>query len=279
MRTTYRNYPYPVLAFFNNDYPNNSFSYEIKSNSDNNKFKIEIEFNLNCKTLNDMLNNNLACFLVHIECPKTRFRNIYTTTESRKEIFIDGGKLNNKVEVVVSIISTSKNDTFTSDEFNSIFGDSEFSIVNGDILAIAPDCILTIEKDETFTGSSLFNITYSDKLKVLTWEIDNSSILIKLPKSTFDLYNSLKSNAKARSIITNTIVVPILVEILTNLKYDSDLYDDDFIEKINLSLESIGYNTEKLVDEDSIIPIVFKLIDNILFDSLYNLYNILEEEY
>lgn len=279
MRTTYRNYPYPVLAFFNNDYPNNSFSYEIKGNSDNNKFKIEIEFNLNCKTLNDMLNNNLACFLVHIECPKTRFRNIYTTTESRKEIFIDGGKLNNKVEVVVSIISTSKNDTFTSDEFNSIFGDSEFSIVNGDILAIAPDCILTIEKDETFTGSSLFNITYSDKLKVLTWEIDNSSILIKLPKSTFDLYNSLKSNAKARSIITNTIVVPILVEILTNLKYDSDLYDDDFIEKINLSLESIGYNTEKLVDEDSIIPIVFKLIDNILFDSLYNLYNILEEEY
>lgn len=279
MRTTYRNYPYPVLAFFNNDYPNNSFSYEIKSNSDNNKFKIEIEFNLNCKTLNDMLNNNLACFLVHIECPKTRFRNIYTTTESRKEIFIDGGKLNNKVEVVVSIISTSKNDTFTSDEFNSIFGDSEFSIVNGDILAIAPDCILTIEKDETFTGSSLFNITYSDKLKVLTWEIDNSSILIKLPKSTFDLYNSLKSNAKARSIITNTIVIPILVEILTNLKYDSDLYDDDFIEKINLSLESIGYNTEKLVDEDSIIPIVFKLIDNILFDSLYNLYNILEEEY
>ena len=279
MRTTYRNYPYPVLAFFNNDYPNNSFSYEIKGNSDNNKFKIEIEFNLNCKTLNDMLNNNLACFLVQIEWPKTRFRNIYTTTESRKEIFIDGGKLNNKVEVVVSIISTSKNDTFTSDEFNSIFGDSEFSIVNGDILAIAPDCILTIEKDETFTGSSLFNITYSDKLKVLTWEIDNSSILIKLPKSTFDLYNSLKSNAKARSIITNTIVVPILVEILTNLKYDSDLYDDDFIEKINLSLESIGYNTEKLVDEDSIIPIVFKLIDNILFDSLYNLYNILEEEY
>ena len=116
-------------------------------------------------------------------------------------------------------------------------------------------------------------------MKVLTWEIDNSSILIKLPKSTFDLYNSLKSNAKARSIITNTIVIPILVEILTNLKYDSDLYDDDFIEKINLSLESIGYNTEKLVDEDSIIPIVFKLIDNILFDSLYNLYNILEEEY
>lgn len=279
MRTTYRNYPYPVLAFFNNDYPNNSFSYEIKSNSDNNKFKIEIDFNLNCKTLNDMLTNGLACFLVHIECPKTRFRNIYTTTESRKEIFIDGGNLNNKVEVIVSVISTSKNDTFTSDEFNSIFGDSEFSIVNGDILAIAPDCILTIEKDETFTGSSLFNITYSDKLKVLTWEIDNSSILIKLPKDTFDLYNSLKSNARARSIITNTIVVPILVEVLTSLKYDSTLYDDDFIEKINLSLESIGYSIEKLVDEDSITPIVFKLIDNILFDSLTDLYNILEEEY
>ncbi|MEG1132509.1 MAG: hypothetical protein RSD77_09330 [Romboutsia sp.] len=279
MRTTYRNYPYPVLAFFNNDYPNNSFSYEIKSNSDNNKFKIEIDFNLNCKTLNDMLTNGLACFLVHIECPKTRFRNIYTTTESRKEIFIDGGNLNNKVEVVVSVISTSKNNTFTSDEFNSIFGDNEFSIVNGDILAIAPDCVLTIEKDETFTGSSLFNITYSDKLKVLTWEIENSSILIKLPKDTFDLYNSLKSNARARSIITNTVVVPILVEVLTSLKYESTLYDDDFIEKINLSLESIGYSIEKLADEDSIAPIVFKLIDNILFDSLTDLYNILEEEY
>jgi hypothetical protein len=279
MRTTYRNYPYPVLAFFNNDYPNNSFSYEIKSNSDNNKFKIEIDFNLNCKTLNDMLTNGLACFLVHIECPKTRFRNIYTTTESRKEIFIDSGSLNNKVEIVVSVISTNKNDNFSSDEFNSIFGDNEFSIVNGDILAIAPDCVLTIEKDDTFTGSSLFNITYSDKLKVLTWEIDNSSILIKLPKSTFDLYNSLKSNARARSIITNTIVVPILVEVLTSLKYDSNLYDDDFIEKINLSLESIGYSIEKLADEDSIAPIVFKLIDNVLFDSLTDLYNILEEEY
>ena len=279
MRTTYRNYPYPVLAFFNDDYPNNSFSYEIKSNSDNNKFKIEIDFNLNCKTLNNMISNSLACFLVHIECPKTRFRNIYTTTESTKEIFIDGGNLNNKVEIVVSVISTNKNDNFSSDEFNSIFGDNAFSIVNGDILAIAPDCVLTIEKDETFTGSSLFNITYSDKLKVLTWEIDNSSILIKLPKNTFDLYNSLKSSAKARSIITNTIVVPILVEVLTSLKYEINLYDDDFIEKINLSLESIGYSVEKLVDEDSIAPIVFKLIDNILLDSLTDLYNILEEEY
>lgn len=279
MRTTYRNYPYPVLAFFNNDYPNNSFSYEIKSNSDNNKFKIEIDFNLNCKTLNNMINNDLACFLIHIECPKTRFRNIYTTTDSKKEILIDGGNLNNKVEIVVSVISTSKNDSFTSNEFNAIFGTNEFSIVSGDILAIAPDCILTIEKDETFTGSSLFNITYSDKSKVLTWEVDNSSILIKLPKNTFDLYNSLKSNAKARTILTNTIVVPILVEVLTTLKYDSSIYDDDFIEKINLSLESIGYNTEKLSYEEYITPIVFKLIDNILFDSLTNLYTILEEEY
>ncbi|CEN81839.1 hypothetical protein NE452_02010 [Paeniclostridium sordellii] len=278
MKTTYRDYPYPVLAFYNDDYPNKSFSYTLQCSHEHSKFKMNINFNLDCIILQNMISDKDACFLIHIECSNTRFREIYKTHENNISIDINSNNINDKVDVTITIISTSKTESFTSWEFNPIFSGNYFKIDKGDILAIACDQSITITKDDSPTGSSLFNITVSDKNTHLSWEIDNSSILIKLAKKDFELYNSLIHYKQSRDILTNMIIMPIITEILTVLKFNKDLYDDSFISKIDTSLSNIGYNIDALSRRECISTLSFKLMDDLLTKSLLDLESILAEE-
>lgn len=278
MKTTYRDYPYPVLAFYNDDYPNKSFSYKLDCSHEHNKFKMNIKFKLDCIILQNMISDKDACFLIHIECSSTRFREIYKTHENNIYIDIDSSNINDKVDVTITIVSTSKSESFTSFEFNPIFNGSFFKIDKGDILAIACDQSITITKDDSPTGSSLFNITVSDKNTHLSWEIDNSSILIKLPKKDSELYDSLIHYKQSRNILTSMIIMPIVTEILTVLAFDRNSYDESFTSKIDTSLSNIGFSIDSLHGKESISTLSFKLMDDLLTKSLLDLESILVEE-
>lgn len=278
MKTTYRDYPHPVLSFFNDDYKDKDFTSSITPINNNNTIDLIIDFNLNCNTLQTLLDNNQAEYLIHIECRRTRFRNAYNTTDSNYKISIEESLINGQLEIVTSIISKNNIDDFTSIEFHDDFKDNSFKIETGDVLAIAMDQVINIKKqdNELKKSSSLFNITLSDSDDPLTWFIDNDSILVKLPKNSFDRYRNLISSTQSQNILTSIIVAPVLTEILTLLKNDADCFDSvEFIDILNITLKNIGIQISDLKNIDPICNITYKIIDNLLPNALYDLENLI----
>ena len=278
MKTTYKQYPHPVLDFFNNDYKNSTFTKSVNVNNQSDKFELTVNFNLSCNTLQTLLDNKKAAYVVHLECKGTRFRMCYETTDSQLIIPIDPNKINNHLEVVISIVSKCNIKNFASPEFHDDFNNTSFDIHIGDILAIAEDIEIRIKKSDIGSNisASLFNITLSDTNDPITWYIDNSSILVKLPQNIYSLYKNLNTSNQAHNILTNTIVIPILTEVLTTLKMNPDYYDDaDFIDTLNFILKGINLQIDDLKNIECISNISFKLVDNVLYNSLSDLETLL----
>lgn len=125
-------------------------------------------------------------------------------------------------------------------------------------------------------SSSLFNITKSDSDEPLSWYIDNSTITVRLPKKTYGVYLNLINSDCSKNFFTSMIVVPILTEILTDLKCKPDECNDtEFIDSLDLILGNIGLEISSLKNIECISKIPFKLIDKLLDNSLNDIENLI----
>ena len=76
-----RLFTYPVLAAGRDDYKTCNFSAEMKISSDDaNNFVLEINFSTDCAEINRLIEGGEAKYLLHIECPATLYRKIFTSS-------------------------------------------------------------------------------------------------------------------------------------------------------------------------------------------------------
>ena len=132
MLITYREYPYPVLSYFSDDYNNHTFNSKINYKVENGMLNLNIDLTLTSETLKGLINENKAIFVAHIECKNTRYRKKYTTNTNKFNISISQEEINDDVEVLLMIVSKTNMNDFTSEEFNEDFLGIEFTIEKGD---------------------------------------------------------------------------------------------------------------------------------------------------
>ncbi|MDZ5129852.1 hypothetical protein [Clostridium perfringens] len=268
MKIKNRDYPHPVLSIFNDDYKKSKFLSELTIEQFNETIKIKVDCNLKSKTLSKLIKEKQASYLIHLECVKTRFRKSYTFNEESKEFNIDSKIVDDSIEVIVLIIANERIEKFTSEELNDYFSNMFFEIDKGDVLAVAEQYRISINKKQEGIKSlsSIFTFKESeDKRKMLLWNINDRCIDINISKEYFIKYNLLKgSNAQyALGII---FILPVLSEILTDMKNDEDAYEN-FIwaDSIKDSLNRIGCK----LDEDACISnIAYKLLEEIMDKSI-----------
>lgn len=155
-----RLYPHPVLRENNDDYINSSFEMDLSYERDIKRLKLNISFKLNNKTLEKMILDEKAQYVIHIECPKTSYRKIITTTEKILSENLKDENILGKIQVTSFIVVKENILDYENESFNSDYFGMKFNLEKGTILAIGDSYKIDVDKEKESLGNvpSIFTI-------------------------------------------------------------------------------------------------------------------------
>lgn len=278
MQITDRQYPYPVLNFYNNDFKNSSYLTYISLENDNSNILLDVKFDLDCELIEDLIDNEKASFLIHLECGRTRYRKVIKTKNRGVLIEIKSKDVGGELEIVPCIVLDEDISGYSSEDFIEDFEDEVFSISKGSMIAIAESRKITIEKegDNLSSVPSIFSIQKKITLdKGLDWSENGQKIIISVSEEKYQIYKALCGNKELVGMLSILIILPVLVEIIGELKNDEDAYSEStWMEVIKNKMEKLKVN----IESDSPTKIAHMILDGALEESFETIKTLLEEE-
>ena len=221
MRLSARSYPHPVLGN-RDDVPSAAFQATLEMSTDRQYVYVNVKVACSCETLNALIKENRAAFVLHIECSNTLFRRAYEFQPMEYRISIPADNLNDAIEVNVFAHAICDIPDYHIPEAHSDYGDAIFDIRCRDILAVGEGQVFYIESkfDSLKNIGSIMQISVSKKDGDIPMEPDfnGEKIVIYLSKNDFEDYKVLKHHEGVRGHLSTTIVLPVLVEALHILK-------------------------------------------------------------
>ena len=284
MKIDPRQYPYPVLSYFSDDFVTGKFKIKVKIDY---KKENEIKFKAECKLTNQELKKLVeeqgkAQYALHFECPSTRFRKLITFNSQSFSFNISSDMLNDKVEVCPVILSTDVISDYQNKGFHSDYSGVSFKVKKGDILAVDEEIIINFEKniDSLKEVPSIFSVQPNESNDAPPFDIEalsNDKLIIKLSEDNFKNYKMLKQNQNLHTTLASMLILPTLISLLERIKneietgtFDFDLYSDyRWFRVLNDRLKEIGIDiNEPNCFVDSSIVIAQKIIGNPVSSSL-----------
>ncbi|MFI3326954.1 MAG: hypothetical protein R3Y35_12410 [Clostridia bacterium] len=251
MDIKYRLYPHPVLWEQNDDYQTSKFECEISLEREPHKFILNSEFILTNPELQNLIDNNQAEFIVHIESPASSFRIVEKSITKHKNITLKDENLLGKISLCPFIVAKEDITSFINADWNIDYDGVKFEIEKGTILAIGSQSSFKVdkEKDDLSNVSSIFTVYKKEIAEEMPMEIDLSEnkIIIGLninDYSNYSMYASDNSN-----VINSFIIFPVLVFTFERIKESFDEYKDC---RWFRALEKMFLNYSLKLDEDLI---------------------------
>jgi hypothetical protein len=228
MRLSDRSYPHPVLGNAD-DVPGAAFQATCDVESDKQFFFFDVTVACSSTTLQKLIQNGGACFVLHVECSNTLYRNAFDFTEKSKRFGVRADRLNGTVEINCFIRAAKDVSKYQIAGAHEDYENNVFEIKPGDILAVAPGQTFEAESLDTLRRiGSIMIIEESPKLDEHPMEVEFNSdkIHIRLSKQDFNLYKELKAIPALASHLTTTLVLPVLTEALHLIQKDSLEFED-----------------------------------------------------
>lgn len=221
MNIEHKLYPYPVLSYFSDDYINSSFTSALNVVTKNDSILFEMTGKTDNAELLKLIEDGFAEYIFHIECPATSYRNIIPSSDGNKTVAVSDSLLNGKVSVCYFIVAKKDILNFTNSNFNEDYGNISFHIEKANILAIAKQFNVEIEKekDNLVQTPSIFLIIKRGNNDRKGMEIDmlQDKIEISLCKDDYENY-ALFSNSSYQSLLHSSIIFPALIYVFESLK-------------------------------------------------------------
>lgn len=264
-------YPYPVLADFNDDYVSSKFNVEISVQLYPNELVVLFRPTLANVQIQQLINDNKAKIMVHIECPLTSFRKLIDIPNEGIEYKIPADSIEGPMSFCPFIIATSEINNYTNDDLNKDYEGATFDFEKGNILAIGKEVQTRVEKenDDLASVPSIFAVTEIKDENKNEIVIDNTGnkINIQLPSKTFQEFKIAMSNPSSMAVIHAMTIIPALMKCFSDMKSKPEefyLYEDKrWFRALKKALKKINFdlNEETILSLDS-FDIAEKLMDS-----------------
>lgn len=261
MKITNQSFPHPVLGI--QDDIAGKFDTNLTWNCDRAFYYLYPVFNLQNENIEKLIIENLASFVVHIECGNTFFRKSYMFNNRTPEIRIPADKLRDRVEVGFYISAIGAIGEYVNKDAHDDYSGQKFSIDKGDILAYGGDTsFYAVKNYESLKAvSSIMVIKKANYEKgIAKVNYNNDKIELWLSKENFNIYNENKNDEHFGALFHTSLVLPILLKALAFIKDD----DPDFktfkwfdVLKIRIDDESLG-----IEDDEKHFEVIQKLFGN-----------------
>lgn len=211
-----RSFPHPVLAPFTDDVIPNKFDFTVSVSHDADNFYLDVRFDYENQTLDDLVEGGKAAFSVHLECKRNFYREIFTFSKRTEKITIPTCELVGRVEVSAFIKAQDPISVYQIQGSHADYGTASFQVRTGDVLAVAQSKTFDayVDYDPLRRISSILTIRRSDEVEEGPMKLDTSSdrIVATLSQKDYDRYTDLKADPKLGPLLANQVVVPALLE-------------------------------------------------------------------
>ena len=261
MELSEKKYPYPVLLPGGDDYSgchfNVSGQYEIVGGSVTLNFDVE----LNCDSLRDLVVQDQAQIICHIECPQAAYRRAFKIPLTGTKTQILAGDLSGKVSICPFIVACQDIPAYSSALFNEVYQNMSFHVWPGAVLAEGEQLRFFVEtaRESLEYQPDIFSIQphedVGENKDVMLVDLIGDKIRIQIPKESFALYRSLRRSGEANEMLWSALVVPALVEALNAMKRDVE--NSDGLECLDNSMWShvLASNIKKIFPEVEKAPV------------------------
>lgn len=223
MDIKYKLYPYPVLAEFNDNYVNASFSVEASLERDGFDVQIHVKAQLTDEMLRDFISDGTAIIVYHLECAQTGFRRIVQTDKYEEIIPIKSASLAGELHFCPFVLAKEDIINYHNPNFHSDYSKPIPKISAGCPLAIGRQKNWPITKNmvDLLKTSSPFrimkNVDISYSHMVIEYESE-PRIKIKLSANDYSMYKNMAKDARLHDILVSAVVVPALLYVLGQLQ-------------------------------------------------------------
>lgn len=265
-----RLYPHPVLRENNDDYINSSFEMDLAYERDIKRLKLNINFKLNNKTLEKMLLDEKVQYVVHIECPKTSYRKIITTTEKILSENLKDENILGKIQVTSFIVVKENILDYENESFNSDYFGMKFNLEKGTILAIGDSYKIDVDKEKESLGNVPSIFTICKKMTTdetgINIEYNMNKIRIDLNISDYERYTQLVSSSNQFiDIINCSLIFPTLIYVFEKLKNEFDEIEENdyrWFKALKNIFEKYGYRfNQELFENETSLQLAQKILD------------------
>jgi hypothetical protein len=222
MDIRYKLFPYPMLSPFTDDYEDSGFISEVRVVRDINELVFYLDVLLDNDELNNMIEQDKAEFVFHIECSQTSYRTILKTSQTENIKRIPESKLNGRVSVCSFIVAKQTIPNFINSCFNKDYEGLSFHIERGGILAIANQFNIDIMKETEDLSKipSIFSILRRDSDDDLGMqiEIEGDKIKLWLNNEAFNNYKNVSNLPVFQPLLHSALILPALVYVFEVLK-------------------------------------------------------------
>jgi len=234
MDIKYRLYPYPVLAYFNDDYVDSKF--DVSTECLNNGYDVELIVNVDLvnEMLEEMIKQGKAVLVYHLECAQSGYRDIHKTDKLSDKIVLKDSRLNGELHFCPFIIANETIRDYYNEKFNPDYTKPIRIIEKGCILAVGKQFNWDIskKKSDLLKSASPFRIIKNMDKSVTEMVVEyesNNYIIIKLCEKDIALYKSMKDDPGVKDILNSAIVVPALIYVLEKIAaIDEDTIEAEF---------------------------------------------------
>lgn len=215
MDIRHRLYPYPVLSDMTNDYVNSSFAMQLEVSQGMKEICLLISLQLKNKEIEQLIADDEAEYVIHIECSYTSYRTVIKTDESEIQKRIPEHKLNGKVAICAFIVAKKEILQYYNSSFNEDYAGMRFSLNRGNIIGIGGQINIEVTKEveELSKIPSIFTICRcaADIDESMKFDITGEKIAITLCNKSFENYKLLSGFPDVLPVLYSMLIVPALI--------------------------------------------------------------------
>ena len=289
-------YPHPVLSVLTNDFIGCSFFIECVSFEDNDSsIDMEISYELTSPGLSKMISQKKASMLLRLMCYRTSFRKVVQMNSlGTTVIHVPKNEVTDSLDLqAVIIANTSQNDYFLEEFNRNYFGNFQFSLRKGDVLAIEPgiNVKLDSEKEKDAAGIVLIrkasNNSSEMSIHFACEEDDDPNntdyIYISLPENDYTQYAKLRTRRHLKNgvdrLLQCSIILPAITEGISLLRREELIEDDEstshysntlWASSVLSALSKVGV-TDLSSCLESDFELANKILGNVVSDSISNI--------
>lgn len=226
MKVSTKSYPFPVLG--NLDDISGIFSPSMDYTLTPNQVILDCKFELENKSIEQLIQDGDASFYIQLECPSTFYRKTFSGSEKQIRIELDAGDVRDKVNVTFLVCSNVQISEYSPVGVHPDLEGEPSYVEIGDVLADGG--VGFFIADKTFDPlkapiSSFMKINKGTaKTGPMVIDYEDEQIIIVLSEADYERYLYVKNYAP--NILHSSLVLPALTDVIYTMKYDSKAHED-----------------------------------------------------
>lgn len=216
--------PHPLLTPLADDVKPNIFELSCPPGSvaaDDISWKIAAQIHHQCPALQSFVERGLAKYGVHVECPRTFYRQWFPQESAEIKLSLPVTAVRGRVELLAFCVAAQDIEDYRLPGQHADYNDSSFEIRAGDYLAIARhvefDAFLDLDPIRKI--SSILDVRKSSERTTGPAEIflQEQRIEVWLSQDDFRSYVELRTDPSVRGLLANSVVFPAVLQAINYL--------------------------------------------------------------